>query len=152
MRSYLPSVLRFTKPELDSNNYQAAETLFQLYLVQKDSIKFRTVIANNYNSLAWNQLLSKEYAAAEKSLRRGLAIDSTTIILYTNLAPCLLFQGKFEAAKAEYLRWKDKAFNQQDLATFRDAFWADFRSFEDADCIPPERLADVAAIKKLLEK
>lgn len=153
-REFLEIVINLMMPEPDSAYTQHAHSediLFDLYLTKKDSLDYKTIIANKYNSLAWEQLLRKEYVAAEKSLRRGIVLDSNTIILYTNLAPCLLFQGKFEEAKAEYLRWKDKPFNIQDFTTFKDAFWADFRSFEEANCIPPERLADVAAIKALLK-
>ena len=155
-RTTLMRVLGFARFEVDSvklhDYYHSEKVLYEMYVAKKDSLIYKTAIANLYNSLAWDQLLRKEYQAAEKSLHHGINLDSTTLILYTNLAPALLFQGKFEAAKAQYLYWKDKDFNQQNLATYRDAFWADFRSFEDADCIPPERLADVAAIKKLLEK
>ena len=155
-RDCLPIVLNLARFEIDSvklnEYYHTEEVLFELYLAKQDTLKFRAAVASRYNSLAWSQILRREYAAAEKTLRHGIALDSTYMILYTNLAPALLFQGKFEAAKAQYLYWKDKEFNQLDLSTYRDAFWADFRSFEDADCIPPERLADVAAIKKLLSQ
>ena len=155
VHDYLIIVLNLARNEADSvirkDYYQSEAVLFDLYIAKKDSLNERAM-ANYYNSLAWNQILRKEYKAAETSLKRGIAIDSTTQILYTNVAPCLLFQGKFEEAKAQYLYWKDKDYRRLDYQTYKDVFWSDFRAFEDADCIPPERLADVAAIKKLLSQ
>jgi hypothetical protein len=80
-------------------------------------------------------------------------VDSTNKYLFTNLAPALLLQGQYEAAKAEYLKWKDQPyFPERGLATYREAFLADLEVFEQAGVIPVERKKDVEKIRALLKE
>jgi WD40 repeat protein len=154
LRKALLNVIHFANIESDSaqqqSYFQLEKPIFDLYKNAKDSVQHRSRIAAQYNELAWNLILSKEFASAEKMLRHGIAIDSSHKILYTNLPPSILFQGRFEDAKAEYLRLKDLPLDVSDFATYEEAFWDDFNSFENAECIPPERMPDVEAIKALL--
>jgi WD40 repeat protein len=136
--------------------------IYQYYNVLIDTLKARSkqspddytaTLANAYNTRAWLGFFLKKFKESEKDIRAGIALDSRYNILYANLAPALLLQGKkFKEAQAEYLKWKDKPFKQSGFTTYKDAFLDDLNTFEKAGIIPKERMKDVAAIRKLLEK
>jgi lipoprotein NlpI len=103
------------------------------------------------NSLGWYQLLNTEFKKAEETINEAIQLQPDYKYLYTNLPPALLFQGKIEEAKAQYIKWKDQPFDPgQGLPTFKEAFLDDFKTFEQADIIPDHLLPEVEAIKKLL--
>ncbi|MFN0214103.1 MAG: leucine-rich repeat domain-containing protein [Saprospiraceae bacterium] len=110
----------------------------------------RKELADRYNSLGYEQLLTRQFLEAEASINRGFSLDSTNILLPTNLAPALLFQGKTAAAFREYEKWKDLPFGEQGLSFYRDAFLTDLEAFEKVGVIPDARKADVEAVRKLL--
>jgi tetratricopeptide (TPR) repeat protein len=62
----------------------------------------QTAASLEYNSLAWQQILSKKYAAAEQSAQKGLALDASQTFIKTNLAHAFLFQNKDADAKKVY--------------------------------------------------
>jgi WD domain, G-beta repeat len=141
-------------------------TQYRLYGVLIDTLKMRlkksggdlaspldyaAILTNAYNSHAWRGFFLKKFEESENDVRAGLAIDSLNLSLNTNFAPALLLQGKFKAAKAEYLKWKNQAYTSE-FPTYKDAFLNDLNTFEKAGIIPKEREKDVATIKKLLEK
>jgi hypothetical protein len=107
-------------------------------------------LANNLNSIAWDQLLEGKFAEAEATLRRGIALDSANLYLPSNLPLSLLLQGKYEAAEKEYRRLKDKPFRLLGLSFFKDAFLQDLKEFKFKGRIPKERQPDVEKIKQLL--
>ena len=108
-----------------------------------------TNLAPSYNELAWNQLKTRQFAAAERSLRRGIELDASRLVFYTNLPPALLFQGKTEEAIALYMEWKDKPYGDR---KFKDAFLQDFDEFDNYDAIPEESEAAVLKVKDILNK
>ena len=136
---------------------------YRLYGVLIDTLTIRRQKAPNsyasadlaqyYNSHAWYGFYLKKFEQSEADIRAGMQLDSTNKYLSTNLAPALLLQGgKYKAAQAEYEKWKDQPFGEQDLATYRDAFLDDLNTFEQAGIIPKEREKEVAAIRAMLEK
>ncbi|MFN0036897.1 MAG: leucine-rich repeat domain-containing protein [Saprospiraceae bacterium] len=130
---------------------QSAEAKLQI----GDTTISKIGLANRYNDLAWHQLLSGQFSEAERSLRRGLELDSTVMILYSNLPPALLFQDD-PAKEAEALRlyaeWKNKDYDPPRYPKYRDVFLDDLKAFEAASIIPAPRQAAVAQVKKLLEE
>ena len=100
-----------------------------------------------YVSMLGNQsffaIFMKQYAEAEQYARKGLAVDSTQLFIYTNLAAALLFQGKYGEAEVIYRQYKDE---------LKDGFLGDLKQFAEAGVIPKEREEDVEKIKKLLEE
>jgi predicted Zn-dependent protease len=88
-------------------------------------------------------IFMKQYAEAEQYARKGLAVDSTQLFIYTNLAAALLFQGKYGEAEAIYRQYKSE---------LKDSFLGDLKQFAEAGVIPKEREEDVEKIKKLLEE
>jgi Leucine-rich repeat (LRR) protein len=111
---------------------------------------FQKELANTYNSLDWYQLLTGQFAKAEASINRGFELDSTNLYLPINRAAALLFQGKTEAAKQEYEKWKDLPFGEMNWPFYRDAFLAGLEELEKAGIIPEARRADVEAVRQLL--
>ena len=105
-----------------------------------------------YLERAWLGFFLKKFKQSEQDIRAGVTADSTNILIQTNLAPALLMQGKFNEAKEEYEKWKDKVLNVNGFDTYREAFLDDLNTFEEAGIIPKERAQDVKAIRKLLEK
>ena len=100
----------------------------ELQLAANAYLRSRT--ANEYNSLAFYQLFQSDGKGAEQSGRRSLELDPKNKYPHTNLPPALLLQGKTKEAKAYYLKWADKPFGEQGLATYRDAFLDDLNAFE----------------------
>jgi WD domain, G-beta repeat len=135
--------------------------LYALYGQLIDSLKNRmrvdpktyvATLADAYNNHAWYGFFGQAFKSAEQDIRAGIAVDSTYKYLYTNLAPALLLQGQYKAAEAEYLKWKDQPFGEQDMATYRAAFLADLEAFEKAGIIPAVRKKDVEKIRGLLKE
>jgi tetratricopeptide (TPR) repeat protein len=113
-----------------------------------------SVIISNYGNLSWYYLLNKQYTKSESAIRTAIEIarknkikDSQYNWVYTNLAPSLLFQGKFEEAKKIYLEWKDKVFPQDTTKTFRFFFLKELDDLKQAGITHP----DVENIKELLK-
>ncbi len=108
--------------------------------------------ARKYNSLAWEQIFKSRFSEALKSLNRGKDLNKDDLYLYTNLPHVKLFLDDFEAAKNEYLRYKDKPFGEQNLPTYKDAFLQDFKEFEARGLLKTDkRRTDVGKIKTMLE-
>ncbi len=135
-------------------------TQYQLYTTLCDTLRRRAALdptqkpalADALNSRAWTGFFLKKFEGVEADVREGLSLGTENKFLPTNLAPALLLQGKFEAAQAEYKKWKDQAFGEQGYETYRAAFLDDLATFEKAGIIPPKRKADVEAVRALLKK
>ncbi len=119
---------------------------------RKAPLDYATELADAYNSHAYLGLFLNKYKNSEKDIRAGIAVESTNQLLYTNLAPALLLQGKFQEAQAEYEKWKDKAIELAGFETYKDAFLDDLNKFEEAGIIPKARAQDVTAIRILLAR
>jgi len=101
------------------------------------------MIASEYGSLSWYQLFDKQFEAAEVSARKGMGMSENAEWINTNFALALLFQGKFEDAKAVYLNLKDKPYGE---GTYSATFLADFDALEKEGITHP----DVEKIRDLL--
>ena len=66
-------------------------------------------------------------------------------MLYTNLALALLFQNKFDYAKAVYLLYAEQAFDSS--RSFKELFFEDFKSLAKEGLTHP----DIEKIKTLLQ-
>ncbi|MEM6807255.1 MAG: tetratricopeptide repeat protein, partial [Bacteroidota bacterium] len=140
----------------------ATDTLeiYNLYQTLSDTLRLKSSLNHQYksqlsqalNSKAWYGFFLQKFAKNEKDIREAMKLSVKNKYLATNLAPALLLQGKYKQAEKEYLKYKDQAFEEQELATYKDAFLDDFKTFEKAGIIPEERKKDVARIKELLEK
>jgi hypothetical protein len=104
-------------------------------------------LADAYGSLAWWQLMDRNFAAAKSASRKGLRVMPERIWINTNLAAALLYQGKWQKAKAIYLGLKDE-FDPEKEMTFREIFIEDLDTLETEGITHP----DVGTARKLLEK
>jgi tetratricopeptide (TPR) repeat protein len=133
---------------------------YQLYTDLCDTLRRRAALdpaqkaafANALNSRAWSGFFLQKFAEAEADIREGLALGTDNKYLISNLAPALLLQGKKAEAIAEYKKRKDQSFLPSEFPTYRAAFLDDLDAFEAAGIIPPERKADVAAVRDLLKQ
>jgi tetratricopeptide (TPR) repeat protein len=121
-----------------------------LRVAVRDNPSLQPDLSQSLNSQAWYALLLAKFSAAEELIREALVLNTENKFLHTNLAPALLLQGKFDAAIKQYKYWKDKPFEEQGLATYREAFLGDLKAFEQAGIIPQERVNDVIAVRKIL--
>ncbi|MEM6806525.1 MAG: hypothetical protein AAF696_34315, partial [Bacteroidota bacterium] len=136
-----------------SEIYRLYQTLCDTLRSKKDKgVAYKTQLSKALNSKAWYGFFLQRFAQNEVDIREAMALTVENKYLATNLAPALLLQGKFKEAEREYLNYKDQAFGEQKLATYKDAFLDDLKAFEKAGIIPEKRMRDVAKIRRLLER
>ena len=103
--------------------------------------------AHAYGSLAWVRLLANRPAEARRAALQGLVLDDTQEWIRLNLAHTDLFEGRFDQAKAYYLKDKDEPRQQgQHGKTHGQIVLEDFADFRAAGIDRPE----MAAIEDLL--
>src|SRR5262249_15631733 len=100
-----------------------------------------------YGTLAWIQILSRDYKSAIESAKSALQNDNVnreSFVARANLAYALLFDGQYEAAEEIFVKYKDADANPN------QKFWqlvlGDFDLLAKAGQEPPHR----AEIEKLL--
>lgn len=104
---------------------------------------YNPAVAQLLGNLSFYSILKKDYSLSEQYAREGLSIDSTQHWIASNLAPALLFQGKYEEAETIYRKYKDE---------LQEPFLNDFKQFEESGIIPKEREKDVKIIKRILKE
>jgi tetratricopeptide (TPR) repeat protein len=150
-------VSRLTKLEQqrDAATDPAERVRYQAEIVQllqplvdaaPDNEQIKVYVSGQYGSLAWYYLFTEQFEAAEQAAQQGIALGGTEAEwINTNLALALLYQGKYEAAEAIYLRLKDQPYGD---ATYAATFLSDLDELEAAG-ITHE---DVARVRQLLKK
>ncbi|MEO0585577.1 MAG: tetratricopeptide repeat protein, partial [Bacteroidota bacterium] len=121
----------------------------QVYASDTTDTDIQGYLAQSQGSLSWYKLFTQDYKGSTKAARRGLALNPQETWIHTNLAHALLFQGKYEAAKAIYIRYAPDAPYDEE-STWGEVFLADLRELEEAGAIPKERMKDVRKIRRLL--
>ena len=146
--SYVANILiRLALLYLETQCFSKSETAYKEALeidrhLEDNNQKFsKSEVANIFCALAFNNIFICKYAKSEQYARNGLEIDSTNTLLYSNLAPSLLFQGKYDEAEQIYCRYKDELV---------ETFLSDFEEFERANAIPREYEKDVERIRIML--
>ena len=133
----------------DENKFSSGYHCFKKHIsilyskYQYNKKKYTKTFNRTLISLAFYSIFEKQYAEAETYSRDALEVDSTKHIAYSNLAPALLFQGKYQEAEKIYLQYK---------AEWKDGFLSDFEEFSKVGVIPKNREEDVEKIKQLLLK
>jgi tetratricopeptide (TPR) repeat protein len=135
-----------------TNDFAARYNLYQKLLIaqKKEGVSLKE-LAQTYNSIAWYALLTGNFKKAEYYINEGIKLDAANKYFYTNLPPALLFQGNVKEATKLYKEYSLKAFSEQNLATYKDAFLDDFKAFKDAGIIPKSLEKDVTKIITMLE-
>ena len=93
-------------------------------------------LGNEYGGLAWYLLFAKDFPAAEQAARKGLAIQPELEWINTNLAPALMYQGKWKDAEAIYSTFKGKPYDEE--RTWTEVFLADLAALEAAGVTRPD--------------
>ena len=146
--SYVANILiRLALLYSETQCFSKSETAYKEALeidrhLEDNNQKFsESEVANIFCALAFNSIFICKYVESEQYARNGLEIDSTNTLLYSNFAPSLLFQGKFDEAEQIYCRYKDELV---------ETFLSDFEEFERANAIPREYKKDVERIRIML--
>lgn len=84
---------------IDAGNYSDA---IDIYLVLDDE---KAANYEDYNSLGWCYLLTKQYLKAIKYLKKGEEIEETSLLIKGNLAHAYLLNGEFEKANLIYQKY-----------------------------------------------
>ena len=111
------------------------------HLAEKNPENYNSDLAKTLGSLSFNYVFMQEYVQTEKCAREGLAIDSSQMFIYTNLAASLLFQGRYTEAETIYLQYRKR---------LKDSFIEDLEHFEKTGVIPKEHENEAKRIKNLL--
>ncbi len=110
-------------------------------------------VSQSLNSAAWYGMLSGYFEEADQLINEALALEVENKFLHTNLPVAILLQGgRFKEAKKLYRTWKDKPFNEQGFATYKEVFLDDLKTFQEHGIIPEEVAKDVQKIKSLLNE
>ena len=109
----------------------------------KQTAQYRSNIAALTGNLSFMTLMSKNFIQAERYAREALAIDSTLLWIYKNLAASLLFQGKYADAEKICRQYKSE---------LKEDFLDDFKEFSKAGVIPKEYKEDVERFREILNK
>ena len=112
-------------------------------LYQSDKSNYTELLNGILVAQSFYAIFEKQYVEAETYSRDALEVDSTNHIAYSNLAPALLFQGKYLEAEMIYCQYKSE---------LREGFLSDFEEFSKTGIIPKNREEDVEKIKQLLLK
>ena len=134
--------------ELQKIKIKACETIIEFASTDSIATKPDFDLASYYEDITWHYLLAKEFEKAELVAAKGLELDFDGGVLFPdqmgivkNYAHALLFQGKYEEAKAKYSKYKDNF-----LWNF--SFLQDFDDLEKQGITHP----DVEKIRTLLNE
>ena len=137
----------------EMNNYSSAifylNKCNDLLLKYKENIEYNSALSQNYGSIAWCYLFTKEYAQSEQSARQALKLDNTQTWIKTNLAHALLFQNRFSEAEKIYKELSQTI--KEDNETYTQDLLNDFDELEKANVIPEKHKGNVEKIRKMLK-
>lgn len=105
---------------------------------QENSDKYSEDLINTLGSQSYQCIFLGQLEQGEKYAREALKIDPSQHWINTNLAACLLFQGKYAEAEIIYSQYKEE---------LKDSFLQDLNDFETAGVIPTKSLGDVERIR-----
>lgn len=132
--------------ESPSNDYSKIFLIAERMMFENIQYSKRKRIGDLCNEIGWNYLKKGEFLSCEKFIRLGLKADPSNIMLYTNLPPSILLQGRFNEAKEMYIKWKNKPYNINKYPLFKNVFLGDLYKIN----IPEERRLEVEEIQKIL--
>lgn len=146
-RDYINALLMLGASASENRRYQIAYESFEkvlplmkiLYESNKEQIK--DIYVSILGSQAFYAIFMKRNIEAEHRAREAILVDPEQHFIYTNLAPALLFQGKYAEAELIYRQYKEE---------LKDFFLNDFKQFNEAGVIPPRQNVDVERIKRML--
>ena len=131
-------------------NYYIEKAILYERLLELDSSNLNKYdAAENYNSIAWYGLLTKDFKKALKAVMRGIELNPSNEYLYSNLTLCYLLTNQYEKAESLYLEYMEKPWSADNTAeTYKDIFLGDIKTLEKAGISHP----DFEKVKELLKK
>ncbi|MFN0201841.1 MAG: tetratricopeptide repeat protein [Bacteroidia bacterium] len=120
--------------EADSliNQKKYAEALNNLLTLEEDSV----ATANDYNSIGWCFLLTKQYSKAIKYLKKGEKLDEVNLFIQGNLAHAYLLTNEEELAMRLYKKYKGQNINE--TISWESMVAHDFEKFKEAGISHPK--------------
>jgi tetratricopeptide (TPR) repeat protein len=86
--------------------------------------------ADDFNTLGYSYIMTKQYAKAIKSLKEGENLDDSDLLIQMNLAHAYLLNDDFKLAKPIHIKFKSQ--NVNDTLSWRQKVKQDFDTFEKA--------------------
>ena len=111
-----------------SKAFEAGRSAEAIAITQNEIIDANKAVAMDYFSLGDYYLLTKQFAKAEESYQRGLAIDPNEINLKLELAHVYLFTDRIAEAKEIHKTYKD--YNVFPTVTWKQQVEHDFEVFK----------------------
>lgn len=151
--------IKYFLKEIESETSNKVLETYYKYLIKLEEhlsiidsrLDLRNIIGTHYNTIAKYQILNKKFALSKASIDKGLKNKRDNLFFKRNLAPALLFQGKYNNALYLYRKNKNKSYPfDKRYKTFADAFLADFEEFKKNNIIPREQLGNTENIIALL--
>ena len=146
---YINLLYKLSQLYPDISNYKASYKIYKEWLpiIKQQYLNNPTLMFKDYAECLGRQsfyaILNKQFVEAEQFAREGLLVDPTQHWISGNIAPALLFQGKYSQAKEIYLQYKTE---------LKEDFQKDFELFVQFDVIPNERKKEFEKIKDLINK
>lgn len=138
IKEYRDYFLQKSMADLPTNNlkqqhYLSLIKLDQAYLEVDSSEKIKKQFSTHCNSYVWYSILTRKLDNSLFYLEKSVQYDPASLYPYSNIPHIYLFKKEFEKAKQLYLQYKDLPFEKDtEYPTFKDAFLADFKDFENA--------------------
>jgi hypothetical protein len=102
--------------------------------------------ALDYNAIGYTYILTKQYGKAIKSLKEGVKLDDTELLVKLNLAHAYLFNDEYRSAKTIYKEYQTQ--NVTDSLSWIQKINSDFAIFKKVG-LPS---GDFERVLKLMEK
>jgi tetratricopeptide (TPR) repeat protein len=121
--NFLPNLRDFDS--IYTNKLKIQKSIINFYEVYP--VKSDSTLSSAYGSGAWYALMAKEFKQAEDFAQKGLSKDPTQTWIFSNLAPALLLQNRWEEAKKIYVEKQNLPRGDK---TMREVFLADLADLE----------------------
>ncbi|WP_421794401.1 leucine-rich repeat domain-containing protein [Haliscomenobacter sp.] len=118
----------------DEENFLESFEFFQLAADYFDHIE-RLHASSYCSNLAWQFLMVKDFKRSLEAALLGLKLDPQDANLYTNLPLAYLFNNEFEKARAIYVNYRDRPYED---TTYKQVFLKDFSDLEASGVSHPD--------------
>ncbi len=139
--NFLPNLIDFDS--IYTNKLKIQKSIINFYEVYP--VKLDSTLSSAYSNGAWYALMSKEFKQAEEFAQKGLSKDPSQYWIFSNLAPALLLQNRWEQAKKIY---EEKQNLPRGDKTMREVFLGDLTDLEKEGITHP----DFEKVRALLKK
>jgi Leucine-rich repeat (LRR) protein len=143
---YIENLLRYADRFIYEEKYDVALNYYKTLAAQKTDAYTKKAAAAACSNITFKLLFEKKFKVSLEAGLLALQFDAINANLYTNLPLAYLFNNQFEKAKAIYLAYKNKMYNEEQ--SYKMVFLNDFDDLESKGITHP----DIAKIRLFLEK